>query len=63
MERQYLKKWIADLKQGKDRNLLNLRDSMVPQDHTKLTIGDVEAKSLYALNSISRVSLERDLHG
>ena len=36
---------------------------MVPAHHTNLTIKDVEAKSLYALNSISRVSLERDRHG
>jgi len=36
---------------------------MVPSQHTKLSISDVEAKTLYALNSISRVSLERDRHG
>lgn len=55
LERQYLKQWVNDLKTGKERNLMNLRDSMVPKEHTKLTMGDVEAKTLYALNSISKV--------
>ena len=36
---------------------------MLPTAPTKLTIGDVDAKSLYALNSISRVQLERERHG
>lgn len=63
LERQYLKQWVADLKNGKDRTLMNLRDSMLPKEHTKLTMGDVEAKSLYALNSISKVQIERDRHG
>jgi hypothetical protein len=36
---------------------------MVPQERTKLSIGDIEAKTLYSLNSISRVSLERARHG
>ena len=36
---------------------------MVPQERTKLSIGDIEAKTLYSLNSISRVSLERVRHG
>ncbi len=55
LERQYLKQWVNDLKTGKERNLMNLRDSMVPKEHTKLIMGDVEAKTLYALNSISKV--------
>ena len=59
-ERLYLKKWVDDLQ---TRNLLTLRDSMVPQEVTRLTIGDMEATSIYALNSISRVGLERDIHG
>ena len=62
-EKQYLKQWMNDIKSGKDRNLNNLRDSMVPKSSTKLSIGDVEAKSLYALNSISRVNLDRERHG
>ena len=56
-----MKKWISDLKFGK--NLNNLRDSMIPSTPTTLTVGDVEAKSLYALNSISRVNLDREKHG
>jgi hypothetical protein len=36
---------------------------MVPHNSTKLTVGDIEAKSLYALNSVSRVTLERESHG
>lgn len=36
---------------------------MVPKEHTKLAIKDVDAKTLYTLNSIARVSLERDRHG
>ena len=58
-----MKQWVGDIRTGKDRNLVNLRDSMLPAAHTKLTIGDVDAKSLYALNSISRVQLERERHG
>ena len=62
-EKVYLKQWVADIKDRKDRNLGNLRDSMVPESSTKLTIGEIEAKSLYALNSVSRVSFERERHG
>lgn len=29
-EKTYLKQWVADIKERKDRNLGNLRDSMVP---------------------------------
>jgi len=36
---------------------------MIPSTPTTLTVGDVEAKSLYALNSISRVNLDREKHG
>jgi len=60
-EKLYLKQWVKDVNKG--RNLLNLRDSMVPKEHTKLTIGDIDAKTLYTLNSVSRVALERERHG
>jgi hypothetical protein len=36
---------------------------MLPQKHTSLAVKDIEAKSFYALNSISRVALERERHG
>jgi hypothetical protein len=36
---------------------------MVPESPSRLTFGDIEAKSLYTLNSISRVQFERDKHG
>jgi hypothetical protein len=36
---------------------------MLPKAPTRLTINDIEAKSLYALNSIARVNLERERHG
>lgn len=36
---------------------------MVPETPSKLTIGDIDAKNLYTLNTISRVSMERDKHG
>jgi hypothetical protein len=62
-EQLYLNKWVSDIKSGKDRNLMNLRDSMVPQTPTKLTVGDLDAKTLYALNSVSKVSIEREKHG
>ena len=62
-EKTYLKQWVSDIKQGKDRNLLNLRDSMVPKQSTQLTINAIDAKSLYALNSISRVNIDRERHG
>ena len=35
----------------------------MPSSPTKLAMKDVEAKSYYALNSISRVTMDRDLHG
>jgi hypothetical protein len=62
-EQLYLNKWVSDIKNGKDRNLMNLRDSMVPQIPTKLTVEDLDAKTLYALNSVSKVSIEREKHG
>lgn len=40
-----------------------MRNSLVPSQVSTLTIGDIEAKNLYTLNSISRVELNRDLHG
>ena len=36
---------------------------MLPQSYTNLTIGDVDAKTMYTLNSISKVSLDRESHG
>lgn len=36
---------------------------MVPKTSTKLTIGQVEAKSIFALNSVSRVNIERERLG
>lgn len=36
---------------------------MVPKEPSKLTLNDVDAKSFYALNSISRVGIERERHG
>lgn len=62
-ERLYLKQWVGDLKSGKERNLLNLRDSMLPKHNTHLTINDLDAKTLYTLNSISRVNIDRERHG
>lgn len=35
-EKQYMKRWVSDIKSG--RNLLNLRDSMVPSTASKLTL-------------------------
>lgn len=61
-EKTYMKQWVSGILND-STTLLNLRDTMLPTEHTKLTIGDVDAKSLYALNSISRVSLERERHG
>lgn len=58
-----MREWSSDIRNGKERNLMNLRDSMLPTGPSKLTIGDIDAKSLYALNSISRVQLEREKHG
>ena len=62
-ERQYLKKWIADIQTNQDRNLLNLRDSMLPATESKLTLNDIDAKNYYALNSVPKVNIDRDLHG
>ena len=60
-EKEYLKQWLADVNSGK-RNFYNLRDSMLPKNVSNLTIGDIEAKTLYALNSISRVNIDREKH-
>jgi hypothetical protein len=54
---------VADIKTGKERNLGNIRDSMLPKQHSSLSIKDLDAKTMYALNSISRVAFERDRHG
>ena len=62
-EKAYLNHWLSDIRTGQNRTLMNLRDSLLPATPTKLTLGDVDAKSLYALNSISRVQLERERHG
>jgi hypothetical protein len=39
-----------------------LRDSLVQNKTSQLTIGDLEAKSIYTLNSVSKVQLDRDRH-
>jgi hypothetical protein len=47
---------MKDINENKDRNIINLRDSMIPKGHTTaLTIMDLDAKTLYTLNSIPRV--------
>ena len=58
-----MKAWAQEITEGKGKNIDNLRETMVPKEATKMRIGDVEAKSLYALNSISKVSIEREKHG
>ena len=63
LEKQYLKAWAQEITEGKGKNIENLRETLVPKEPTKMRIGDVEAKSLYALNSISKVSIEREKHG
>ena len=62
-EKKYLQAWIKSIKEDKDRNLLNLRDTMLPATSTKLTVNDIDAKTMYSFNSVSKVSLDRDLHG
>lgn len=54
---------MDDLKSNNDRNLLNLRDSCVPSVPTSNTIAKIDHKSLYALNSLANVKIDRDLHG
>ena len=58
-----MKLWVNDIRTGKDRNLMNLRDSMLPAAPSSLTIGEIDAKSMYALNAIARVQVERERHG
>lgn len=62
-EKQYLKHWINDIQNSEERNLLNLRDSLLPSNQTKLGMKDIDAKDYYSLNSISKVQLDRDMHG
>lgn len=62
LEKTYIQHWINDLQHGKERNILNLRESMVPKKHSQLTYGDLEAKNLYTLNSIPKVDLNRQNH-
>jgi hypothetical protein len=42
---------------------MNLRDSMLPDTESKLTLNDIDAKNFYALNSIPKVNIDRDMHG
>lgn len=41
---------------------MNISDSLLPDIHTSLTINDVDAKSIYTLNSLRRVNIDRDKH-
>ena len=36
---------------------------MLPGSSTKLSINDLDAKTIYSFNSVSKVSLDRDIHG
>ena len=62
-EKNYLAAWIKSIKQDQHTNLLNLRDSMLPGSSTKLSINDLDAKTIYSFNSVSKVNLDRDIHG
>jgi hypothetical protein len=62
-EKAYLKAWLADLRENKERNILNVRDSMIPERPTTLTFNDLDAKNVYALNAINRVEIDRQRHG
>ena len=62
-EKSYLRAWLGDITQNADRNILNLRDSLLPKQPSSLSLNDVDAKSYYALNSISKVELNREAHG
>ncbi|CDW84758.1 UNKNOWN [Stylonychia lemnae] len=62
-EKKYLKNWLHDIQQNQDRNVLNLRDSLLPEKPSKLSLNDVDAQSLYALNSITKVQFDREQHG
>lgn len=62
-EKMYLKKWVQDIKENKDRNILNLRDSLLPERPSKLTVNNLDSKTMYTLNSVSKVHLDRDMHG
>jgi hypothetical protein len=42
---------------------MNLRDSMLPDTESKLTLNDIDAKNFYVLNSIPKVNIDRDMHG
>jgi hypothetical protein len=56
LEQDYLAYWTNDLKENKERNVLNLRDTLVNEVRcTALTFNDLDANDLYTLNTISKV--------
>lgn len=58
-ERKYLKVWIDDVTKNQNRNALNLRDSLVPTEPSRLSLRDMSDKDFYTLNSIPRVDIDR----
>lgn len=62
-EKVYLKHWKDDITKNEKRNVLNLRDSLIPNKPSGLTLNDIDAKNYYTLNSISKVEFDRTKHG
>lgn len=62
-EKLYLKEWTNDVTNNLDRNILNLRDSLLPEKPSRLSLNDIDAKDYYALNTIPRVEFVRQQHG
>jgi nicotinamide mononucleotide adenylyltransferase len=60
-EKLYLAKWVQTIKEK--ASLYNLRDTMLPERESRLTLNDIDAKNYYALNSIPKVQFDRDVHG
>jgi hypothetical protein len=61
-EKVYLDAWVKDITQNNNRNILNLRDSLLPSKPSKLSIKEVDPKSIYALNTITKVEIKKDMH-
>ena len=62
-EQKYLKQWVSEIENGRNVNLTNLRDTMLPRNHSSMTVGDgMSAEDLFAFNQVPNVELKRDKH-
>ena len=50
-EKKYTEKWVKDLQTNENFNVYNHRDSMLPVQHTTLSIGEgMSAEDIFTVN-------------